>query len=83
VQRQCRRTAELLAELALFELAEAEDAATFVPMPTDTRARRVAELVLADPAGRRGLEDLARAAGASPRTITRVFPAATNLTFKE
>lgn len=50
--------------------------------PTRAR-RRVAELVLANPAGRRDLEDLGRAAGASPRTITRLFPAATNLTFKE
>ena len=31
----------------------------------------------------RDLADLARAAGASPRTITRLFPAETDLTFKE
>jgi AraC-like DNA-binding protein len=75
--------ADLLARLALFELAEAEDAATFMPMPSDPRARRVAEMVLAEPAGVRDLGDLARAAGASPRTITRLFPAETDLTFKE
>jgi AraC-like DNA-binding protein len=74
---------DLLARLALFELAEAEDGATFVPLPTDPRARRVAEMVLADPAGTRELDDLARAAGASQRTITRLFPAETALTFKE
>jgi AraC-like DNA-binding protein len=73
---------DLLARLALFELAEAEDATTFMPMPSDPRARRVAEFVLADPAGVRGLSDLARAAGASLRTITRLFPAETDLTFK-
>ena len=76
-----RRTA-LLAQLALFELVEAEDATTFMPLPDEPRARRVAELVLADPAGRRTLEELARAAGASSRTITRLFPAETDLTFK-
>ncbi len=76
-----RRT-ELLAQLALFELAEAEDAMTFVPMPADLRARRVANLVLADPSGGLELEDLARAAGVSQRTITRLFPAETTLTFK-
>jgi transcriptional regulator GlxA family with amidase domain len=43
----------------------------------------VAELVLAEPAGARDLADLARAAGASQRTITRLFPAETDLTFKE
>lgn len=74
---------DLLMRLALFELAEAEDASTFMPMPADPRARRVAELVLADPADAAGLDDLARAAGASTRTITRLFPAETKLTFKE
>ena len=74
---------ELCARLALFELAEAENAATFVPMPSDPRARRVAEQVLADPASARDLADLARAAGASQRTITRLFPEETDLTFKE
>src|SRR5206468_6164633 len=75
--------ADLLARLALFELAEAEDGATFMPMPSDPRARRVAELVLGEPAGVRDLADLAQAAGASQRTITRLFPAETDLTFKE
>jgi AraC-like DNA-binding protein len=77
------RRVDLLARLALFELAEAEDAATFMPMPSDPRARRVAEQVLADPANGRDLDGLARAAGASQRTITRLFPAETDLTFKE
>jgi AraC-like DNA-binding protein len=77
------RRVDLLARLALFELAEAEDGATFMPLPSDPRARRVAEMVLAEPAGIRELADLARAAGASQRTITRLFPAETDLTFKE
>lgn len=76
------RRVDLLARLALFELAEAEDAATFMPLPSDPRARRVAEMVLADPAGVRSLEDLARAAGGSVRTITRLFRAETELSFK-
>lgn len=73
---------DLLVELTLHQLAEAEDPATFIPMPAEPRARRVAELVLADPAAQRPLEDLAREAGASLRTITRLFPMETNLTFK-
>ncbi len=83
VARADPRRLDLLARLALFELAEAEDGATFMPMPSDPRARRVAELVLGEPAGVRDLADLARAAGASQRTITRLFPAETDLTFKE
>jgi AraC-like DNA-binding protein len=78
-----RDRVDLLGRLALFELAEAADAATFVPLPTDARARRVAEMVLADPASTRDLDELGRAAGASRRTITRLFPAETGLTFKE
>jgi AraC-like DNA-binding protein len=77
-----RRPLGLLLDLALFELAEAEDATTFIPMPTEPRARRVAELVLADPSLQRSLDDLAREAGASLRTITRLFPAETQMTFK-
>jgi len=73
---------DLLARLVLHELAEAEDSTTFMPLPSDARARRVAMMILADPATDRPLEDLARAAGASARTITRLFPAETELTFK-
>ncbi|HWV62215.1 MAG TPA: helix-turn-helix transcriptional regulator [Oxalicibacterium sp.] len=72
----------LLVAMALYELAEDEDAATFMPLPTDPRARRVADLVLADPAGTQDLDLLAQEAGASARTITRLFPAETDLTFK-
>ncbi len=45
------RRAEVLAELVLYELAEAEDPATFMPMPADARARQVAALVLARSSG--------------------------------
>lgn len=73
---------DLLWQLALFELVEAEDATTFMPMPADPRARRVAEFLLADPASQRPLEDLARAAGASTRTVSRLFQAETSVSFK-
>lgn len=74
---------DLLVKVVLFELVEDEDAATFVPLPSDPRARRVADMILADPANDSDLELLAHAAGASARTITRLFSAETNLTFKE
>lgn len=77
------RRIDLLLELALFELAKDEDAATFMPLPNDLRARRVADMILADPADDCELALLAMAAGASARTITRLFPLETNLTFKE
>lgn len=76
------RRIELLLELVLFELIEAEDGATFMPLPTDPRARRIAEWVLADPLREHELAALAERAGASARTISRLFPAETELTFK-
>lgn len=77
-----QRLRSLLAEVVLYELPEAEDPGVFVPLPRDSRARRVAEQVLAKPAGQQSLDDLALAAGASARTISRLFPAETGLSFK-
>lgn len=52
-----------------------------LPMPTDSRARRVAERVL-DRVGAPGsLADLARTSGASARTIERAFLDQTGMTF--
>jgi len=77
------RRAGLLLELALFELPAAEDATTFMPLPADARALRVAQRVLADPATALELDQLAAEAGASARTISRLFSAQTKLNFKE
>jgi len=76
------RLRELLADVALFQLAEAEDPGSFIPLPVEPRARAVAELVLGDPTGALELSELSKRAGASARTITRLFPAETGLTFK-
>lgn len=78
-----RERIELLAGLALFELRPAKNAATFIPMPTDPRARRAAEILLTDPVRAPDLAGLAGAAGTSRRTLTRLFVAETNLTFKQ
>jgi len=73
----------LLSRLVLLELAEVEDAATFIPIPSEARARRLAELVFADIRGLRSLEDLSYEVGLSPRTVVRLFIAETGLTFKK
>lgn len=52
-----------------------------LPMPRDGRARRVAEALLADPADDRGLPSWGRAAGASGRTLNRLFAAETGMSF--
>jgi AraC-like DNA-binding protein/quercetin dioxygenase-like cupin family protein len=73
---------ELTVRLILQELTEASDAPTFLPLPVSAIGRRVADLLLADPCDQRGLEEMASAAATSPRTISRLFPAETGLTFK-
>ena len=50
------------------------------PLPKDRRARALAERLLATPADPAPLAELARAAGASLRTLQRLFPDETGLT---
>jgi AraC-like DNA-binding protein/mannose-6-phosphate isomerase-like protein (cupin superfamily) len=73
---------DLLVRLALLELRQAEDPTTFIPLPQEPRCRRAAELVLADPAGLHDIGTLARQVGTSARTLSRLFPAETQLSFK-
>jgi AraC-like DNA-binding protein len=74
--------AELLGRLMLHELTETADAPTFLPMPTSLPGRRVADLAIADPASRLDLAELATRAATSVRTVSRLFPVETGLTFK-
>jgi AraC-like DNA-binding protein len=73
---------EVLVSLALLELHEAEDSATFIPLPQEPRCRRAADIVLGDPTGSHEIETLARAVGASARTLSRLFASQTQLSFK-
>jgi AraC-like DNA-binding protein/quercetin dioxygenase-like cupin family protein len=75
------RTA-LLIQLAMLELHRAEDSATFVPLPHEPRCRRAADIVLADPTGAHEIGALAREVGTSARTLSRLFSAETQLSFK-
>ena len=73
---------EVLVRLALLELHEAEDSATFIPLPHEPRCRRAADIVLADPTGAHEIETLARSVGTSARTLSRLFASETHLSFK-
>jgi AraC-like DNA-binding protein len=75
------RTA-LLVRLAMLELERAEDSATFIPVPQEPRCRRAADIVLSDPTADHEIETLARAVGTSARTLSRLFAAETQLSFK-
>src|SRR5215472_6516961 len=52
-----------------------------LPMPHDTRAAKVAHLLKANPADSRPLHRIAAQAGASPRTIERLFRSETSMGF--
>ena len=73
---------ELAVRLILHELTETPDAPTFLPLPTSTIGKRVSDLALADPRSRLDIADLAISAATSVRTISRLFPVETGLTFK-
>jgi len=74
--------AELAVRLILHELTETPDVPVFLPMPTSMIGRRVADLALADSQMHLGVSDLALRAATSIRTISRMFPVETGLTFK-
>lgn len=65
----------------LDEIRAASTAPLHLPMPNDPRARRIAEAFRADPADRRPLSEWARVAGASERTLERVFRREVGTTF--
>ena len=72
----------LLVRLVMLELHQAEDSATFIPLPHEPRCRRAAKIVLDDPTGVHEIETLARTVGTSARTLSRLFAAETQLSFK-
>jgi AraC-like DNA-binding protein len=72
----------LLVRLAMLELHQAEDSATFIPLPHEPRCRRAADIVLADPTASHEIETLAREVGTSARTLSRLFSSETQLSFK-
>lgn len=71
----------LLAALALDEIARAEPLSLVIPMPRDRRLVRLCDALLADPRREETLEAWSAEAGASPRTLSRLFLAETGLGF--
>ena len=74
--------AELVVRLMLHELTETADAPTFLPLPTSPVGRRVADLAFGDHRNTLDVSELASRAATSVRTVSRMFPAETGLTFK-
>jgi len=72
-----------LAELALDEIARATALPLGLAMPRDERLRLAVAALRAHPGDTRGLEGLASIAGASSRTLARLFRAETGLSFRQ
>lgn len=76
-----------LAALALDEIARAEHhceiASPRVPSPRDRRAKLICEALLDQPADRRTLEEWGKIAGASARTLERLFRDETGMSFND
>ena len=76
------------AQRAIIEIiVDQLEAAHSIPLqlthPTDSRAARVVEVLLAEPGKQRTLETLCEDCGASKRTIERLFVAETRMTFSK
>jgi AraC-like DNA-binding protein len=63
------------------QLRALEEEPLHLPMPSDRRLRAVADALARDPADGRRLEDWASQAGASERTLARLFRRETGMTF--
>ncbi|WP_442678530.1 AraC family transcriptional regulator [Sphingomonas sp. ASY06-1R] len=70
-----------LVTVLLDELAAAKAEDLHVPMPTDPRLRRMIDLMMAAPAQRGTLDDWAREAGMSGRTLERLINRQTGMRF--
>ncbi len=73
---------DLVVRLILHELLETPDAPTFLPLPVSEIGRRVADLALGDGGSRLDIAELASRAATSARSISRLFPAETGMTYK-
>jgi AraC-like DNA-binding protein len=72
-----------LAQLILLELARMKTVPIAVPWPRDRRLQALCADIMAHPAGARTLEDRAFEAGASARTLIRLFPKETGLHYRQ
>ncbi|CAN5351682.1 helix-turn-helix transcriptional regulator [soil metagenome] len=73
--------AERFAQVLVDQLAVMDQAPVDLPQPRDARAQRIAEMARAAPADRRPLSALAPMAGASARTLERLFATETGISF--
>jgi AraC-like DNA-binding protein/mannose-6-phosphate isomerase-like protein (cupin superfamily) len=72
-----------LAELILSEIAAAATVPIAIPWPRDRRLVAVCEAIMQTPGAQRTIEEWAADAGASGRTLMRLFPKETGLRYRQ
>jgi AraC-like DNA-binding protein len=70
-----------LARVLVDQISSLDADAFWLPMPRDARAKRIADALHENPASKDTIDVLAKRAGASPRTLERLFQNETGLTF--
>jgi AraC-like DNA-binding protein/quercetin dioxygenase-like cupin family protein len=68
-------------ELIVDQLEASKEIPLQLPHPSDSRAKRVAEILIGDPTESRSLEEICKDCGASKRTVERLFYLQTAMTF--
>jgi AraC-like DNA-binding protein len=71
--RKTKRTHSHLIAVIIDQLRTMQLEPLHLPTPSDPRALRVAQILLSDPGNRQPLKDLCKQAGASKRTVERLF----------
>jgi AraC-like DNA-binding protein len=72
-----------LTQVAVDELSGAPELPLHLPEPTDDRLRAITELLHADPADASTLAEIGQIVGASERTLSRLFHAELNMSFRQ
>lgn len=72
-----------LAKVAIDRIGEARTLPLQLPLPSDPRALRLADALRDEPSSQASLAELARVAGASSRTVQRLFLAETGMPFSQ
>lgn len=72
-----------LVQVMMDEIARLPEAPLNLPAPTDPRLKRVADALIVAPGDSRSLAAWGRAVGASERTLARLFPIETGLSFRQ
>ncbi len=75
-------TARLMTVI-LDQIEQQPRAALALPLPTDPRLQRIVDALIDNPADARDLGQWAAVVGASTRTLVRLFPAQTGMTFRQ